>query len=1027
MRASTKLKNQSYKFKQKTLTTAVVAAIGAASISIPVSAQDAMEEVVVTGIRGSMQRAMDIKRDSQGVVDAISAEDIGKFPDTNIAESLQRITGVSIDRQNGEGSQVTVRGFGPGFNLVTLNGRTMPTADIAIIGSQDNYTGSQGRSFDFSNIASEGIAGVEVYKTGQALLPSGGLGATINLNTFRPLENPGTQASIGAKAQMDESVDRGDDVTPEVSGLFSWTSDNETFGVSVFGAYSERDSGSATGFVNGWTLYEATAAGIDPGLVRGDGSTQVTNLPEPGRMYAIPDDSRYGFSDLSRERTNAQITLQFQPMDSLRLTADYYFTDTESEEQHGEQTLWFARPFDQIVFDNTTPISTAVFLQENNDGTKDVGMEQVYRAQKDEFDSIGLNAVWDVTSNSTLRFDYHSDSSESTPNNPLGHSATFPAMAVPMVLQHSVDFRSGFPVQRYTFDDSVRGNGNGIIDEGDLASQMARSSTQTQTMDLDEIDLRYTMEFETSRLEFGVNSRETEIFIQGVSTEQALGTWGMANPGDIEQFAPGSTEAFCLSCLYDDYSPGDASTTLRGDATVIFARLSDAYSANNTTVNDAAHNVDESIDSYFIQYQMDTKVLGFPAQMTFGLRYEDTTVDASSNQTVPYQILWTSDDDFSTLSTVDKQQVSGEGAYSNTLPNFDLKVDFSDDWVGRFSYSKTIGRASPTDLYASTSLIDSISIPTVLGGSVSANARNPDLLPLESTNFDVSVEWYYGDASYVSLGYFDKSVENFIGTGVDTRNLFGLQDPSTNQPGTRTASAVDFITSIGADLSAPNLFTLVALMDNSPSVAAAQATFQANLGTGGATAGALPQNYVDQILVAYDIAPDANDPLVMVDVNQPINQEKGNIDGWEFAVQHFFGDSGFGIAANYTMVNGDVDADDFADPSADQFALVGLSDTMNATLIYENYGWSARLSYNWRDDYVNALNQAGSNRHTRHTAEYEQWDMNVTYDFTDNLQVSFEGINLTGEDHRQYYRKEVMLRYAYELHPRYALGVRYKF
>ncbi len=88
---------------------------------------------MVTGIRGSLERAMDIKRDSAGVVDAISAEDMGKFPDTNLAESLQRNTGVSINRVNGEGSEVTVRGFGGGFNLVTLNGRQMPSANVGTI------------------------------------------------------------------------------------------------------------------------------------------------------------------------------------------------------------------------------------------------------------------------------------------------------------------------------------------------------------------------------------------------------------------------------------------------------------------------------------------------------------------------------------------------------------------------------------------------------------------------------------------------------------------------------------------------------------------------------------------------------------------------------------------------------------------------------------------------------------------------------------------------------------------------------
>src|SRR5687767_6611725 len=149
------------KFNRKALFTIV----GGAVLINPVYAQEGtseeLEEIVVTGLRGSLQQSMEIKRDAHGVVDAISAEDIGKFPDTNLAESLQRITGVSIDRSNGEGSFVTVRGFGPEFNLVTLNGRQMPTSSLG-----DGASPPSSRSFDFANLASEGISAVEVYKTG---------------------------------------------------------------------------------------------------------------------------------------------------------------------------------------------------------------------------------------------------------------------------------------------------------------------------------------------------------------------------------------------------------------------------------------------------------------------------------------------------------------------------------------------------------------------------------------------------------------------------------------------------------------------------------------------------------------------------------------------------------------------------------------------------------------------------------------------------------------------------------------------
>src|SRR5690349_16214281 len=276
--------------------------VGGAVLINPVFAQDQsseeLEEVVVTGLRGSLKASMDIKRDAVGVVDAISAEDIGKFPDTNLAESLQRIPGVSIDRRNGEGSQVTVRGFGPAYNLVTLNGRTVPTAEVNIYGAQSSYSGPQGRSFDFSNIAAEAVSALEVYKTGQALLPSGGIAATINVKTRPPSETPGTQGSIGVKALNDTSNETGEDITPEVSGLFSWTNDGETIGFGIFGEYAERDSGAAMGQTNGWnvrctpTYPDCTAPTImENGAVvkQTADPANFVNMPPDGALYSIPD------------------------------------------------------------------------------------------------------------------------------------------------------------------------------------------------------------------------------------------------------------------------------------------------------------------------------------------------------------------------------------------------------------------------------------------------------------------------------------------------------------------------------------------------------------------------------------------------------------------------------------------------------------------------------------------------------------------------------------------------------------------
>ena len=166
-------------FNKSRLAVSVALLMGAAGQ--PVLAQEAddaaepqVEVIEVQGIRGSLLRAMDLKRSTPGVMDAISAEEMGKFPDSNLAESLMRIPGVTVSRNNGEGSQITVRGFGPEFNLITLNGRQMPGTGFT-------------RSYSLENLSAEGVKTLEVYKTSTVANPSGGLGATVNIVTTKPL------------------------------------------------------------------------------------------------------------------------------------------------------------------------------------------------------------------------------------------------------------------------------------------------------------------------------------------------------------------------------------------------------------------------------------------------------------------------------------------------------------------------------------------------------------------------------------------------------------------------------------------------------------------------------------------------------------------------------------------------------------------------------------------------------------------------------------------------------------------------
>lgn len=283
---------------------------GLLSLSIAASFAQAqqgnVEEMLVTGIRASLEQAMDIKRESSGVVDAISAEDIGKFPDTNLAESLQRITGVSIDRSGGEGNSITVRGLGPQFNSVTLNGRSMPNPHT-------------GRGFRFDTIAAEMVSGVDVYKTSSAAVQSGGIGAAVDVRTARPL---GLGDKLMGSAKMLTDVDAGSS-TPAVSVLAS-KEFTENFGILGAVSYQKRETETDYVEVRAWNNREEITK------ARGWGGPRLLyqNGEAPANFY--PTQTALGRKTETRERLNASVTLQFAPVDSLTFTADALYSDLTS-------------------------------------------------------------------------------------------------------------------------------------------------------------------------------------------------------------------------------------------------------------------------------------------------------------------------------------------------------------------------------------------------------------------------------------------------------------------------------------------------------------------------------------------------------------------------------------------------------------------------------------------------------------------------------------------------------------------------
>ena len=1007
---------------------AIIAGIGSATT---VNAQETTDsdteianEIIVTGVRASLDRSIDLKRNSSGIVDGISAEEIGKFPDTNLAESLQRITGVSINRVNGEGSSVTVRGFGPGFNLVTLNGRTLPTASIASVGADQNgdFVAGTTRSFSFNNIASEGVSRLEVYKTARASVPGGGIGAAINIVTRQPLDAPaGITGSIGAKAVYDGSDTYDfDRVTPEVSGLVNWANQDGTFGIGLFASYQKRNNSAVSLSVNDWNVETfADFSDTGRGRVKSDGTTIFNNAPSPDTLISFPNDTRYHYSEFSRERINGQLTLQFAPSDALTITADATFYQNDAEEIRADQSNWYNRPFEEVTFDGNDQVATAIYIDDILTSAKDGGFENQYRSTRDKLWDFGLNLEWQATDNLTFVLDGHHAKAEALPNNPLGHTSTLFALAHKGVADQQLTIVDGFPQQTITFDDSINGNNNGVLDLPDLGSQVARSQTSWQSQEVDEIRLDSTWEMgDDDRVQFGGSFRSASMNQSAISTYDALGDWGVASVGDIAATAGDLVQEFCMVCEFRDFDAGATGASLiayRGDATALYTAFGVPGSVNGTQDN----NVDEDIWAIYAQVDINTELMGRPVNIVAGVRYENTKSESISFQGIPQRLDWGQNNDFVTILSADQLPVTGDNSYDHILPGLDFSIDLTDDLKGRISYGRTIARPDFGSLFAATNP-GNPNRPTVLGGVPGGTAGNPQLIPLVSDNFDASLEWYFAPSSYFSVGFFDKRVRNFVGTGQTTVNLFGLRDPSSGAEGTRSGMAFEYLSTNGLDLSDDNMFVLTALIDQM-GYAAGVAEFNANLGPDG-----LDQQYIDDINIAYDVAANGDDPLFDFQIQQPINSEDAHIYGLEIAGQYFLGDTGLGVAAGYTLVRGDIGYDITAGTTADQFALLGLSDTFNASLIYENYGFSARLTYNWRDAFL-TNNSRGSSRNPVFVDSYDQLDLNVSYDVTENIAVSFEAINLTGSNTKTYARTENQPWFIVDGRPRYYVGARFRF
>ncbi|NCT84673.1 MAG: TonB-dependent receptor [Comamonadaceae bacterium] len=970
-----------------------------AGSTAPAASPQSLETVVVTGIRKSLDSAVSLKRESRGLVDGIVAEDIGKFPDTNLAESMQRIAGVSIDRSpSGEGSRVTVRGVGPDFNMVLLNGRQMPTSVINNL----NAGASGSRAFDFANLSSDSISALEVYKTGRAESPTGGIGATINVKTARPLDLRERVASIGVKANFDGSNSRlpesfkGDKVTPEISGIYSDTFADRTVGIAISGSYSKRDSGSNMAYTQGgWRTFTPDS---------GDWGT-VPAAQRPSGLYSTSVDMRYSLTALERERLNGQLTLQFAPAKGLKFTLDHTVATNTINAKNAELSSWFNFSFGPTTFTNgpvATPVTqTALFPT----GDHDIAINTGKYGQKSKLNSTGFNTEWQVSEALKFDLDVHHSTSSTKPNSPYG---TYSTMDLGLFNQGNAVayYDQKFPVL------SLQGAGNAALDPTKLQLTGSQFVNNLSDQTVDQFQTRGSYKLDAdNKLIAGLGF--TKVKNRAASYNNQHNDWGGVGvrgtngdynnvkvftenlPGFFNRI-PGSGDARQFQNFYladfDSLRAASVAALMKergvsqAEALAYFAASPDYTLGNDWRTTEKSTSVFGQWDRAF-----DTAI---PMNLSVGLRYESTKVDSASQVVTRSGTTWGTQNEIN-LGSAGTVFGTKSGKYSYWLPSIDWDADLADNVKLRASYGENIGRPGWNDLLGG---VNFNAVANAGGGT--GTTGDPTLKPLKSKNLDLSAEWYYAKSSYVAAGAFYKKVSNFVGTSTYTATVPGLTTPIGGAYYKAGAAAC------GA---------------NPQPLCIRNYIFRNFNGQPGVTA----TGPLTDTEVLGTITGQPGDPLLNFTVTRPSNEAGDNIKGLELNFQHMFGNSGFGISGNYTWVKTGLKYDN-TNITSPQSALPGVSDSANLVGFYEDSNWSVRAAYNWRGDFL-AQRFDGAGNNPVYTEAYGQVDMSIGYKLGKNLTLQADLLNLNDGYIRQHGRAKEQLISATQTGRRYLIGARYRF
>lgn len=726
----------------------------APAASTPATPAEPVEEVVVTGIRYSIQQSLEQKRAAVTSVDVITAEDIGKMPDKNVADALERVPGVNISAAGAneggfdEADRVSMKGTNPSYTQTTIDGHFVASGDWFVL----DQTGTVGRSVSYTLLPSEIVNRVDVWKSQQADLIEGGIAGTVDIVTRKPLEfqKPSLEVSAGAVY-----ADLPDKTDPQFSALGSWVNEGHNFGVLLQGFYEQRDlRRDGQEILSYGQIAPGSAIAVkDPGL---------TNVYYPGLIDSA-------LFTQTRTREGGLVNVEFQPNDSLTIDASGFYSKLNASDYNRSYSFWGNNVINSgagvapnpgyVVQNNTLTAATFPGVA----GTYYAVYDQISRPDEGSNSNFGnLDVTWRASDRLTFKGQFGVGT---------GHGYT-PAQDV---------------------SETLAGDGSGasyILNRIATAASWNLGNTNVTSPSPNGVPVAFSWIFGDQNLDvldkelwakidgdFKVDSGPFKDLEFGVRySDHWRHLWNVIGQGPS---GPAAETPATYPVGYSNFPSNFGAGLGSGFPTGIWywtpAQLA-AYDAADAT-RDPISRADWTSD-----YGLEEKDTALYAQGNFkgnkwsgniGLRAVRSSESVVSN--IPASA--TDPNAITTSAFGPYVQQTANNTYYDFLPSANLKLDVTPDLVGRVGVSQSMARPDYSALAGSVSFEEAPINPSGVG---TGTGGNPDLRPILSDNVDAGLEWYFEPRAILAADIFYMSLHDYVGLSAVERQFetFNLQYPN---------------------------------------------------------------------------------------------------------------------------------------------------------------------------------------------------------------------------------------------------------